>query len=255
MKTKMNRWMMLSFIVGSAFMFSSCTQDTLSPQKTTYGSLIQVASDGTTTVSTSNLLAAFTSTASLSDAEVAMLLKMKEEEKLAHDVYVTMYEKWPKPIFLNISNAEERHLQAIITLLKFYNQEDTLVAARGIFSTPELTQLYQTLVAKGDSSLANAYQVGLQIEEMEIQDLTVALATDPNTNIVITFENLLKASRNHLRVFYLQLSALDIVYIPQYITQEEYDTTVLSPMEQGSQFALQNQYQYNYQYRHENNGH
>ena len=136
--------MMLGFIVGSAFMFSSCTQDTLSPQKTTYGSLIQVASDGTTTVSTSNLLAAFTSTASLSDAEVAMLLKMKEEEKLAHDVYVTLYEKWPKPIFLNISNAEERHLQAIITLLKFYNQEDTLVAARGIFSTTELSIFYLT---------------------------------------------------------------------------------------------------------------
>ncbi len=255
MKTKTNRWMIFSFIVGSVFMLFSCTQDALSPQKTTYGSLIQVASDGTTMVSTSNLLAAFTSTASLNDAEVAMLLKMKEEEKLARDVYVTMYEKWPKPIFLNISNAEERHLQAVITLLKFYNQADTLVAARGIFSTPALTQLYQTLVAKGDSSLVNAYQVGLQIKEMDIKDLTEALATDPNTNIVITFENLLKASRNHLRAFYLQLSALDIVYVPQYITQDEYNTTVLSPMEQGSQYALQNQYRYNYQYQRGNNGH
>ncbi len=247
--------MMLGFVVGSLFMFSSCTQDTLNPQKIAYGSLIQVASDGTTTVSTNNLLAAFTATPSLSDAEVAMLLKMKEEEKLARDVYITLYEKWPKPIFSNISGAEERHLQAVITLLKFYNQADTLIAARGVFSTPALTQLYQTLVAKGDSSLANAYQVGLQIEEMNIKDLTEALATDPNANIVTTFENLLKASRNHLRAFYLQLSALGIVYVPQFITQDEYDTTVISPMEQGRQYALQNHNRYNYQYQHGNNGH
>jgi len=255
MRTKMNRWMIFGFVVCSLFMFSSCTQDTFNPQKTTYGSLIQVASDGTTTVSTNNLLAAFTATPSLSDAEIAMLLKMKEEEKLARDVYVTLYEKWPKPIFSNISGAEERHLQAVITLLKFYNQADTLVAARGVFSTLALTQLYQTLVTKGDSSLANAYQVGLQIEEMDIKDLTEALATDPNTNIVTTFENLLKGSRNHLRAFYLQLSTLGIVYLPQYISQDEYERTVNSPMEQGRQYALQNQYRYSYQYQHGNNGH
>ncbi|MGC9150590.1 MAG: DUF2202 domain-containing protein [Microbacter sp.] len=260
MKTKMNRWMMLGFLVSSVLMLTSCTQqDALNPQKTTFGSVIQVASDGTTTVSTDNLLAAFAPTASLTDAELTTLLKMKEEEKLARDVYTALNLKWGKPIFSNIANAEQRHMEAVITLLKFYNQPDTLIADPGVFTFSAITQLYQSLVATGSISLADAYKIGLQIEEMDIKDLTDALAANPNANIVMTFENLLKGSRNHLRAFNKQYTALGLVYVPQYISQDAFNAIVQSAMEQGSQYALQNHYRYNYQYQYQhqfgNGGH
>jgi hypothetical protein len=260
MKTTINQWMMLAFFLSSVMIFTSCTQqDALNPQKTSFGSVIQVAPDGVTTVSTNNLLAAFTSTASLSDTEVAMLLKMKDEEKLARDVYSALSLKWNQPIFSNIANAEQQHMNAVITLLKFYNLSDTLIADPGVFASSATTQLYQSLVANGSISLSNAYLTGLQIEEMDIKDLTVALAATSNANIVMTFENLLKGSRNHLRAFNKLYTALGLVYIPQYISQDQFNAIVQSSMEQGSQYALQNQnrynYQYQYQYQHGNNGH
>jgi hypothetical protein len=43
---------------------------------------------------------------------------MKNEEKLAHDLYVTLYKKWGSLPFSNISSAEERNLNAVIALIK-----------------------------------------------------------------------------------------------------------------------------------------
>ncbi|MBB3186285.1 DUF2202 domain-containing protein [Microbacter margulisiae] len=257
MKTKIEQRMMCwGLCAVNALLLMSCNQqDALKTSKPSYGNLIQVASDGSTTVLTNNLQAAFVATPSLSDSELALLLKIKEDEKLARDVYSNLSTAWSQPIFANIETAEERHLQAILTLLRFYNQPDTLVADMGVFSTPELTQLYQTFVSNGKASLVGAYQVGIQIEEMDIKDLMDGLASNPNTNIVTTFDNLLKASRNHLRAFYRQLSNLGIVYVPQYLSQEEYDSIVQSPMEQGNTYVLQNQYQYNYQYQYRHQGH
>lgn len=49
------------------------------------------------------------------------LLYMREEEKLARDVYITLYEKWGIPVFNNISNRESDHndlIQAYEKLMK-----------------------------------------------------------------------------------------------------------------------------------------
>ncbi|MEZ4737513.1 MAG: DUF2202 domain-containing protein [Caldilineaceae bacterium] len=49
----------------------------------------------------------------LSTTERDALLYMREEEKLAHDVYVTLAEQWQLPIFSNIANSETTHTEAI----------------------------------------------------------------------------------------------------------------------------------------------
>ncbi len=41
-------------------------------------------------------------TSTLSAIETADLQFMREEEKLAHDVYAALYAKWQTPVFLNI---------------------------------------------------------------------------------------------------------------------------------------------------------
>ena len=52
--------------------------------------------------------------------ESASLLYMREEEKLAHDVYVTLYDQWGLRIFSNISQSEQAHTDAVKTLLDRY---------------------------------------------------------------------------------------------------------------------------------------
>ncbi|MDK2464101.1 MAG: DUF2202 domain-containing protein, partial [Candidatus Korarchaeota archaeon] len=53
----------------------------------------------------------------LAEEEIQGLLYMREEEKLARDVYLTLYEKWGLPIFQNIARSEQTHMDAVKTLL------------------------------------------------------------------------------------------------------------------------------------------
>jgi len=88
----------------------------------------------------------------LSDSILSSLIKMKNEEKLAHDVYLTLYKKWGSMPFSNISSAEERHLNAVIALLKNYGSADTLIGDVGKFTSPEVQKLYNDLIIKGKNN-------------------------------------------------------------------------------------------------------
>ena len=56
--------------------------------------------------------------ATISPTESAALQFIREEEKLAHDVYVALYAKWNLQIFSNIAASEQKHTDSILTLLK-----------------------------------------------------------------------------------------------------------------------------------------
>ena len=45
----------------------------------------------------------------LSAKEASDLIFLREEEKLARDVYLALYDAWGTPIFLNISSSEQKH--------------------------------------------------------------------------------------------------------------------------------------------------
>ena len=61
-----------------------------------------------------------TTSSGLTTADVDSLLYMREEEKLAHDVYVTLYELWGAPLFSNIANSEQNHTEMVLALLYQY---------------------------------------------------------------------------------------------------------------------------------------
>ncbi|MDP2030099.1 MAG: DUF2202 domain-containing protein [Thiobacillus sp.] len=48
------------------------------------------------------------------------LLFMREEEKLARDVYLTLYETWGLAVFSNIASSEQSHMDALLKLLRTY---------------------------------------------------------------------------------------------------------------------------------------
>ncbi|MFC2156385.1 DUF2202 domain-containing protein [Acidobacteriota bacterium] len=159
---------------------------------------------------------------------------MREEEKLARDVYTALFETWKEPIFQNISRSEQRHMDAIKTILNKYSLQDPVtVDTPGIFSDQNLQNLYFQLVQSGSVSLIEAMKVGALIEDLDIYDLKNALGQTDNQDIKILYQNLMKGSRNHLRSFGYQLNRLGATYAAQHLTQADVDGILNTPMERG----------------------
>ena len=159
----------------------------------------------------------------LSAAESAALLYMREEEKLAHDVYLALYEKWRLPVFNNISQSEQTHTEAVLALLERYGVDDPASSQVGVFTNPELQALYTKLVARGSQSLAEALKVGGAIEEIDILDLRSRLVQTDNADIQQVFANLERGSYNHLRAFASTLlTQSGETYQPQHLSAEAY---------------------------------
>jgi hypothetical protein len=163
----------------------------------------------------------------LSPSDKEALIFMREEEKLAKDVYLAMYEQWGLPIFLNISRSEQSHTEAIKSLLDGYNVADPASDELGIFTNPDLQALYNDLVAQGSQSLADALRVGAAIEEIDILDLQERLAQTENADIQRVFNNLLQGSSNHLRAFTSTLmTQTGESYQPHFMSTDAYQAII-----------------------------
>jgi len=159
----------------------------------------------------------------LSEEEIAGLLFMREEEKLARDVYITLGAQWPVNAFTNIATSEQSHMDAILTLLTRYGIADP-VAGLGVgeFATEPFQTLYADLIAQGSASLVAALGVGAQIEEIEILDLEARIPVTTHADVQRVYGNLEQASENHLRAFVTQLARRGVVYEPQYLDADQY---------------------------------
>ncbi len=141
----------------------------------------------------------------LTTAEQAGLLYMREEEKLARDVYNVFYTRYGLRVFNNIAAGEQAHMDAMLTLLTRYDLSDPAAAAPGVFNNAELQALYDDLIDQGSQSLSEALRAGVLIEETDIADLQDSLAQTTHADIRTVYTNLLRGSGNHLRAFSRQL--------------------------------------------------
>ncbi len=147
----------------------------------------------------------------LTTAEKESLIFMREEEKLARDVYLGLYERWGLPVFDHIAQSEQRHMDAVKTLIDKYGLTDPVVNdSIGVFANSELQELYDYLVDLGSESLLDGLYVGQLIEITDIADLESALANPDITkpDIVRVYGNLLAGSYNHLAAFNSLIDAL-----------------------------------------------
>lgn len=135
-----------------------------------------------------------------SDAQKADLVFMWEEEKLAKDIYLAMFELWGVSIFQNIASSEQQHQDSIAALLTKYDITYPSSKSSGSFENSELQALYDELIKKGSASLDDALAVGILIEEADIADLKarIQVATE---DVKVIYENLLNGSYNHLAAF------------------------------------------------------
>jgi len=170
----------------------------------------------------------------LSDDERSGLAYMVEEEKLAHDVYLTLGGMWDVPTFTNIVQAESTHMASVQGLLDRYAIPDpTDGLAMGEFADPGLAALYTDLVARGTTSVTEALAVGAVIEEIDIVDLDLRAMQTDEAAIEAVYSNLRSGSENHLRAFARALDSRGVTYDPTHLDQASYDAIVAAGTGQG----------------------
>ncbi len=168
-------------------------------------------------------------TATLTEDEVAGLLEMREEEKLAHDVYIYFYETYEYFVFNNISESEDAHSRAVLYLINGFGLVDPAQAEVGEFTADLYKTLYSDLTAQGSTSLADALKVGAFIEEYDIADLQRLIAETTNETILRVYGNLLRGSESHLGAFVNVLAALGEKYEPQIISEAAFAEILSQP--------------------------
>lgn len=172
---------------------------------------------------------------SLSQEEIDGLLLMREEEKLARDVYQTLYDTWGIRIFSNIAQSEQTHTEAVRDLLEKYDLTDPVTDDTiGVFVNEDMQALYNSLTEEGKRSEVDALRVGATIEDLDINDLEDLLKQTDNEDITLVYENLVRGSRNHLRAFTRQLTNRGEAYEPSYISVEDYEAIIANSQETGS---------------------
>lgn len=226
----MKKIALIPLFISSLLVISSCSANDI----TTSNQVQEQNIEGVTPISPDDVEEQLNSIdkTSISQTEIDSIIWMREEEKLAKDVYTTLGKVWGLNIFTNISTAEQSHTDSVKTLIDRYGLIDPITDETiGVFQNETFSKLYQELVKQGSISLVEALKVGALIEELDIKDLQERTTTTSDINLV--FQNLERGSRNHLRAFTRQLSQQGETYVPIYISQSEFDEIISSQIESG----------------------
>lgn len=171
-------------------------------------------------------------TPTLTQDEINDLIFLREEEKLAHDVYIFSFNKYNEQIFENIASSELQHTSTVLDLLEKYDLEDPVGNnAEGVFTNTVLQSLYDQLTLTSDSSLNHALTVGALIEDLDINDIENSKGRTDKSDILNVYDKLQCGSRNHLRSFVGRLGS----YEPTYLSQTEFDDIINSSNEKCGQ--------------------
>jgi hypothetical protein len=209
---------LVTVVAGIIFLFASCSESV-----TNVDEMISSEAD----IKSTELVAApgdsCDFTAVLNDEEIDGLLEMREEEKLAGDVYRAFYKVHEHIIFDNISKSEDAHSSAVLHLINGFELIDPALEEEGVFTNPLFNQLYADLTSQGNSNLVDALKVGAFIEEYDIADLERLIEETENETIKRVYANLLRGSKIHIKAFTNVLKVYGETYTPTVISQEEYE--------------------------------
>lgn len=182
-------------------------------------------------LSISTIISVAQQTPTISAKESDAILYMREEEKLARDVYEFLYAKYNVNPFGNIRFSEQTHMGRMKTLISTYNLIDPVEKngdKPGVFVNPIMQNYYNELSAAGNPSLTEALKVGAKIEELDIKDLEDRKKLTKQTDILSAFDFLIMASENHLRAFVRRLKMQGITYEPIILSKEAFDKIIAS---------------------------
>ena len=167
----------------------------------------------------------------ITQEEKDCLIFMREEEKMARDVYLYAFDLYGMQIFSNIANSEQTHMDKILELLNTYEISDPASSEMGVFNNVDLQTLYNELIAKCDSSRLDAFTVGATIEDVGLKDLENCSESTNKVDIITVYENLSCGSRNHMRAFSGQIDNMGGSYTPKFIAEDKYLAIINSSQE------------------------
>ena len=192
-------------------------------------------------------------TSALDENEETHLIFMREEEKLARDVYITLGKEYGKnpdlaSPFSEIVPSEQNHMDTMLAKLKQFsiddpNTDDDVGEFTGDDYGSYFTKKYDELVSEGSTDYLNALYVGALIEELDMHDIVkcpkeiidiqywieseedCGMDYTDERRLVRSYDSLLKGSENHLRAFVGIIEQFIGYgnYEAQYLTQEEVD--------------------------------
>jgi len=166
----------------------------------------------------------------LTAAEGSHLRFIREEEKLARDIYNVLGVKWELRIFAKIAESEQRHTDAVRLVIEKYGITDPAKATLpAVFADKKLQELYAALLVKGESSSLEALKVGALTEEKDIFDINEAVKETVKADILELYSYLKDGSSTHLRGFMAQIRAAGGDYAPQFISTAEFDKAMKAP--------------------------
>lgn len=163
----------------------------------------------------------------LSDSQAATLRHMREEEKLARDLYLYFDARWGSRVFANIAASEQMHMDQILSFLQAYGLSDPATTVAGTFNDVALQQLYDQLATRGGTSLLEALRAAAYVEEVDIRDLRLAADAASDTSLQQMYLNLTSASYSHLNAVAGQIEILSATYSAQVLDAADV-ATILS---------------------------
>ena len=148
------------------------------------------------------------------------LIRLYEEEILAHDLYVALGKIYPDIMPLrNIPQSEQMHRAAMPAILKADGITIPKARKKRQFVTPGLDKTYKKWLAEGKKSELDACRVGVRLEDHDIADLRKAQRDFPAHKEVLA--QLEAASNNHLRAFHRNLSSRGGTYTAEALPAED----------------------------------
>lgn len=201
--------------------------------------VLEVKSDGISTFNLSGVTPPFDTTADLTADEIEFIFAVREDEKLARDIYKAFFDKYKLKAFENISKAETNHIRAVELLFSYYEIDFPPVGNYGSFEDSVRQAKYGELIRLGSTAM-EAFKVMAYIEEENIVSYSEVLADISNPNIILVIENLAKASENHLKAAVRQITSLGGTYQAQIMSEEKYREIIAKGFEQGKRYRYLN---------------
>jgi hypothetical protein len=132
------------------------------------------------------------------------LAYMYEEERLAKEVYLSVYKKQPvRQLYQIATNSETRHINAVKDLARKYGVK-VYPQQVGHYKNPHIQELFNRLYAKGIRSQKDALEVGCIVEVTDINDLNKYIAQAQKSgarDVLHTYIFLRRGSYKHYWAF------------------------------------------------------
>lgn len=200
--------------------------------------ILNVDADGISTLTRASVAPVLTVTDSLSADEIEFQFALREDEKMARDLYTVFAAKYSTaPQIDRIAAAENSHIACVEAVLDYYEiSYPAMTAAAGLFEDAKRQAIYNELADKS-GTLLEVYATMAAVEEESVSAYKSVQSEITNENIALVITNMIKASSNHLKAAVCQIIAGGGTYTPLYLSAEEFGTIVNLPYQNGYKYG------------------